>query len=78
MSLGISSYVHICKGTAVPVQRVRKLYGGRRGVAPRVLHLVRGRDERLTTSPDCFTGLHPIAPVWEAGRSPKPVRMPYR
>ena len=47
-------------------------------MAALVLHLVCGRGERLTTSPDCFTGLHPIAPVWEDGRSPKPVWVPYR
>jgi hypothetical protein len=28
-------------------------------MGPLVLRLVRGRGERLTTSPDCFTGLPP-------------------
>jgi len=71
MSLGIVSYVHICKSAVVPVPRVRKLYGGRRGKAPVVFHLVRARGERLTRSPDCYTGLPPDSSFMGGRTEPK-------
>jgi len=42
-------------------------------VAPLVLYLVRGEGERLTTSPDCFTGLPPDSSCMGGRAEPKAV-----